>query len=142
MQAAARGSWPRRCLQGSLACGLLLTGLTALTGCDALSALRGGDVGAVAVTGNPLHGQRLLAQYQCGSCHVIPGVPASRGTVGPPLTAFGSRSYIAGHRPNRADVLRRFIMAPGDVVPGTSMPSMGVSSFDARDIVAYLGTLR
>ena len=123
---------------------MLLTSLTALTGCDALSALRGGDVGttALAIAGNPQHGQRLLAQYQCGSCHVIPGVPASRGTVGPPLAAFGSRSYIAGHIPNRADVLARFIMAPRDVVPGTLMPSMGVSSFDARDIVAYLGTLR
>ena len=123
----------------------MLAILAALGGCDALSALRSGEVGevgVVAVAGNTLHGQRLLAQYQCGSCHVIPGVPASRGTVGPPLTAFGSRSYIAGHIPNRADVLARFIMAPGDVVPATSMPSMGVSSFDARDIVAYLGTLR
>ena len=136
------GGWPLRAVQKRLAFVLLVAGLAALTGCDAFSALRGGDVGVVAVPGNPLHGQRLLAQYQCGSCHVIPGVPASRGTVGPPLAAFGSRSYIAGHIPNRADVLARFIMAPGDVVPGTLMPSMGVSSFDARDIVAYLGTLR
>ena len=142
MRAETLAGWPCRAICKGLAPAWLLAILAALGGCDALSALRSGEVGVAAVAGNPLHGQRLLAQYQCGSCHVIPGVPASRGKVGPPLTAFGSRSYIAGHIPNRADVLARFIMAPNEVVPGTPMPSMGVSNFDARDIVAYLGTLR
>ena len=126
---------------------LALIGLgLGLVGCDAASALRGADVGmgvgAVELRGNPQNGQRLLAQYQCGSCHLIPEVPASRGVVGPPLTAFGSRSYIAGHIPNNAEALARFIVAPAELVPGTLMPSMGVSNFDARDIAAYLGTLR
>ena len=125
----------------------------ALAGCNAASALRGADFGAVGAVGavgvgaadgggNPQHGQRLLAQYQCGSCHTIPGVAASRGTLGPSLAAFGSRSYIAGSVPNGADVLARFITDPKEVVPDTPMPDMGVSPFDARDIVAYLGTLR
>jgi cytochrome c1 len=83
-------------------------------------------------------GQRLLAQYQCGSCHAIPGVPIAQGAAGPPLTAFGRRSYIAGHVPNRPDTLANWIVAPTSLVPGTVMPAMGVSASDARDMAAYL----
>jgi cytochrome c2 len=88
------------------------------------------------------HGQQLLAQYQCGSCHTIPDVPAARGTVGPSLHAFGRRSYIAGQVPNRPDTLVRWIVKPQSLVPDTVMPAMGVSPEDARDIAAYLLTLR
>jgi len=83
-------------------------------------------------------GRQLLAQYQCGSCHAIPGVDAARGAAGPPLDIFGRRSYIAGHLPNSPDMLARWIVAPSALVPGTAMPSMGVSAADARDIAAYL----
>ncbi|MDQ0041389.1 c-type cytochrome [Variovorax boronicumulans] len=83
-------------------------------------------------------GQRLLAQYQCGSCHAIPGVPIAQGAVGPPLSAYGRRSYIAGHLPNRPDTLAQWIVAPAALVPGTAMPAMGVSPQDARDMAAYL----
>jgi cytochrome c len=83
-------------------------------------------------------GQRLIAQYQCGSCHFIPDVPAARGAVGPPLVAFGRRSYIAGEIPNGADALARWIAAPAALVPDTTMPAMGVTPQDARDMAAYL----
>lgn len=83
-------------------------------------------------------GRELLAQYQCGSCHTIPKVPAARASLGPPLDAFGRRSYIAGHLPNRPETLARWIEAPATLVPGTTMPSMGVSPRDARDMAAYL----
>lgn len=86
-------------------------------------------------------GRQLLAQYQCGTCHAIPGVPAARGAVGPPLQAFGRRSYIAGHLPNGPDLLMQWIVAPKALVPRTTMPSMGVSADDARDMAAYLLTL-
>lgn len=83
-------------------------------------------------------GQHLLAQYQCGSCHAIPGVPIAQGAVGPALSAYGRRSYIAGHLPNRPDTLAQWIVAPAALVPGTAMPAMGVSPQDARDMAAYL----
>lgn len=89
-----------------------------------------------------LRGQRLLAQYQCGSCHAIPGVPGSRGRVGPPLARFGLRSYIAGEIPNRPDTLARWIAEPAALVPGTLMPDMGASPADARDMAAYLSALK
>jgi cytochrome c len=81
---------------------------------------------------------RLLAQYQCASCHAIPGVPGGRGGIGPPLAQFGLRSYIAGQWPNDAATLARWIAEPQALVPGTAMPDMGVSDADARVIAAYL----
>jgi cytochrome c2 len=93
---------------------------------------------AGASEGNVERGRSLLAQYQCGSCHVIPSVEASRGVDGPSLAAFGRRSYIAGHVPNGPDTLAHWIVAPSLIVPGTTMPSMGVSQPDARDMAAFL----
>lgn len=87
-------------------------------------------------------GEALLAQYQCGSCHHIPDVPGARGGVGPPLDAFGARSYIAGQLPNRADTLARWIADPAALVPGTAMPDMGASERDASDMAAYLLSLQ
>ena len=87
-------------------------------------------------------GQALLAQYQCGSCHTIPGVPGARGNVAQPLSAWGRRSYIAGRLPNRTDVLVQWIVDPQALVPGTAMPAMGVTPDEARAMAAYLGSLR
>lgn len=86
-------------------------------------------------------GRALLAQYQCGSCHTIPGVHASRGQVAQSLAQWRRRSYIAGRLPNRPEVLARWIAAPQALVPGTAMPSMGVSPADAEAMAAYLFTL-
>lgn len=92
----------------------------------------------MAARGDAVLGQRLIAQYQCGSCHAIPDVPAARGVSGPSLQAFGKRSYIAGRIPNRPDALAQWLVAPASLVPDTAMPSMGVSQADARHMAAYL----
>lgn len=83
-------------------------------------------------------GRRLLAQYQCGSCHAIPGVEAARGQDGPSLEAFGRRSYIAGHVPNAPAALARWVVAPQALSPATRMPAMGVAPEDAAAMAAYL----
>ena len=108
------------------------------TGCDAGPANNSPEPGTPSVQ----QGQRLLAQYQCGSCHAIPDVPAARGIRGPSLEAFGKRSYIAGRIPNTPEALARWIVAPAALVPDTTMPSMGVSPAEAHAMAAYLGTLR
>jgi cytochrome c len=87
-------------------------------------------------------GRRLLSQYQCGSCHVIPGVAGAGGRTAPTLAAFGRRSYIAGASPNEGDALVRWIMAPRALVPEATMPAMGAGEADARDMAAYLQRLR
>ena len=86
-------------------------------------------------------GRELLAQYQCGTCHTIPGVNASRGRLAQSLAQWRHRSYIAGRLPNRPEVLARWIAAPQAMVPGTPMPSMGVSPDDAAAMADYLFTL-
>jgi cytochrome c len=92
--------------------------------------------------GDAVLGQRLLAQYQCGSCHAIPGAVAAAGNAGPPLSGFGRRSYIAGRIPNQAPALVRWLVDPPAMKAGTMMPNLGVSEADARHMAAYLYTLR
>jgi len=92
--------------------------------------------------GDRERGQRLLAQYQCGRCHAIPEVPDAAGRIGPSLAQFARRSYIAGQLPNGPQPLQRWLEDPQAAVPGTTMPDLGVSPDDARDIAAYLLSLR
>ena len=110
-----------------------------------LAACQGGrDTGGAGlrVDGSPDHGAQLIKQYRCGACHSIPGVYGANGMVGPPLTAFARRSYIGGELPNTPDNLRRWLLDPAAVEPGTAMPDLGLTPADARDVAAYLSTLR
>lgn len=92
--------------------------------------------------GEPERGRALIASYQCGVCHTIPGVRGARGVVGPPLTRFALRSYIGGQAPNTPANLIRWIQDPSALAPGTAMPAIGVDEQQARDIAAYLYELR
>lgn len=87
-------------------------------------------------------GKDQIVAYGCGSCHVIPGVPGAVGQVGPPLTRFAKRAYIAGEVPNNGDFLVQWISVPQSIEPGTAMPNLGVSNAQARDIAAYLYDLK
>jgi cytochrome c2 len=96
---------------------------------------------AEAITGgNAERGRRALATYGCGSCHTIPGVGGATALVGPPLKGVGSRAIIAGKLENNPDNLRRWIIDPQSVTPGTAMPRLGVEPQAARDMSAYLYT--
>jgi cytochrome c2 len=88
------------------------------------------------------HGAMLIAQHGCGACHVIPGVLAATGKVGPPLSGIASRAVIGGMLPNTQDNLITWIRTPQSVVPGNAMPNTELSDHDARDIASYLLTLR
>jgi cytochrome c2 len=92
--------------------------------------------------GDPESGRLLLRQFGCGSCHVIPGVATADGRVGPPLTAVGRRVYLAGVLPNTPENMMAFIRAPHEADPRTAMPDLGVTGAHARDMVAYLYTLK
>lgn len=120
----------------SLAFGL--AGALLLAGCG------GGDHDPVRQVpgGDAAEGKQLIASYGCGACHLIPGVSGADGLVGPPLEKFARRVYIAGQVPNNADFLVRWIEVPQAIEPGTAMPNLGVSEGQARNIAAYLYTLR
>ena len=94
------------------------------------------------IGGDPDKGQQVIAAYGCGSCHTIPGVPGADSTVGPPLTDWAGRLYIAGALPNRPDNLVRWLIDPQAIEPGTVMPNLLVTEQDARDMSAYLYSLR
>ncbi|MDX5376452.1 MAG: c-type cytochrome [Halomonas sp.] len=92
--------------------------------------------------GDPEVGQAAIREYGCGSCHVIPGIGGADGRTGPSLERIAKRVYLAGVLPNTPDDMMRWIREPEAVDPRTAMPNMGVSESDARDITAYLYTLK
>jgi cytochrome c2 len=92
--------------------------------------------------GDPERGQQILRAYGCQACHTIPGVAGANATVGPPLTNWADRHYIAGNLPNTPDNLIRWLQQPQEIEPGTAMPDLGITEQDAQDISAYLYTLR
>jgi cytochrome c1 len=52
------------------------------------------------------------------------------------------RVYLAGRVPNTPADMMRWIQHPQELERGTAMPDMNVTDSDARDIAAYLYTLR
>ena len=92
--------------------------------------------------GDAVRGQRTFHHYACNGCHVIPGVTGADVQVGPPLAGMASRQLIAGALPNTTEAMVRWLRDPQAVDPHTAMPQLGVSEQDARDMAAYLATLR
>ena len=101
-----------------------------------------GEEEAPALGGSPESGKLLLRQFACGSCHSIPGVANASGKVGPPLEGIAKRVYLGGVLPNTPENMASFIREPHKADPRTAMPSMGVGEAHARDMVAYLYTLK
>jgi cytochrome c2 len=92
--------------------------------------------------GTPSRGHDAMRRYGCQSCHSIPGVAGANALVGPPLAGIASRSYIAGVLSNTPDHMIEWLKNPPKVDSMTAMPNMNVTDRDARDIAAYLYTLR
>lgn len=83
--------------------------------------------------GDPERGRARFSAYGCPACHDLSA---------PPLQHIGAQPYIAGHFPNTQIDMIEWIRFPREHKPGTAMPDLGVSERDARDIAAYLATLR
>jgi cytochrome c2 len=115
---------------------VLAVAVTALTACNAAA-----PTAAAMTGGDAARGPAALRAYGCATCHTIPGVEGAAGSVGPSLAQIARRSYVAG-APNAPEHLVRWLQHPRRVRPGTPMPEMGVSERDARDMAAYLYTLR
>lgn len=87
-------------------------------------------------------GKIAIARYACTACHAIPGTGDAQGNVGPALKGIAVRAEIAGRLANSPDNLIRWLRHPQHVAPGNGMPEQGVTATDARDMAAYLYTLR
>ncbi|HET9742624.1 MAG TPA: c-type cytochrome [Terriglobales bacterium] len=97
---------------------------------------------SVVTGGDEVHGKELILNYRCGACHIIPGINGADGMVGPPLILFADRTMVGGELPNTPDNLVRWIVDPPSIEPGTAMPNLGLTDKQARDVAAYLYTLR
>lgn len=93
-------------------------------------------------TGDARRGTDLVRQYRCGTCHDVPGIAGANGNIGPPLHRIGTRTYIAGYIQNSPDNMADWIEDPQRALPGNAMPRMGIPQKDARDIAAFLYTLK
>ena len=86
-------------------------------------------------------GLEAMERVGCGSCHTIPGLGWPEGRVGPSLAGFADRGLIAGHLPNRPDVLASFVRNAPALLPETTMPAMPLTEQESRDVAAYLYSL-
>ena len=94
------------------------------------------------IAGSPQEGQTIIEQFRCGTCHMIPGIPKANGVFGPPLNEMSRRTFIAGEFPNTPQNLAHWVQAPTSMKPKTAMPDLGLTTDQAKDVAAYLQTLR
>ena len=118
----------RRLLLRSALCSLL-----SLTACQGHETQQIGDAD---------HGKQLIDKYGCAACHVIPQIEGPKGMVGPPLEHIASRQIIGGKLTNTPQNMMAWLQNPQMVDPNNSMPNLGVTPADARDITAYLESLK
>jgi cytochrome c1 len=116
----------------------LAIALIVLVGCDLQAKQNFQPVAG----GDAVRGRQLVQDFGCIGCHTIPGIDNAHANVGPPLTAFGDRVYIAGMLHNDSGNLVKWLRDPQSVVPGNAMPNMDISEPQARDMAAFLYTLR
>jgi cytochrome c1 len=116
-----------------LACAAVVTVGCSAPAKQAANALTNGDAD---------RGASAIAHYGCGSCHTIRGISGANALVGPDLSRVGSRVYIAGSLDNVPLNMVRWIQDPHAINARTAMPTLGVSERDARDIAAYLYSLK
>lgn len=87
-------------------------------------------------------GRRALEQFGCVACHEIPGMVGPEARLGPPLSGIASRTLLGGVLPNSFDNMVLWLRAPQSFSPHSAMPMLGVREGDARDMAAYLATLK
>jgi cytochrome c oxidase subunit II len=87
-------------------------------------------------------GQRIFETTACINCHTVSGTVAN-GRFGPDLTHLMSRDTIAaGVALNTPENLRRWILNPNQIKPGSLMPAMELNEQELDALTAYLETLR
>ena len=88
------------------------------------------------------YGQQVFLSSGCALCHSIAGTDA-RGTVGPNLSHFKSRSSIAaGTLSNTRANLTQWIENPAAFKPGVKMPALPFKPAELNAMVSYLETLK
>jgi cytochrome c len=120
--------------------GLLLLSLAA---CRSETVVPAPAAASAALAGDAKRGQQIAAQYSCNVCHIMPGVSGPQGSLGPSLVGLASRPAISNDTvQNTPENLARFIENPPALNPSSTMPAMGIPAQDARDLAAFVLTLK
>ena len=122
--------------------GTLLTGMSPAAAQSSVAPMPAGMRDMPVAGGNGASGKEVIRKYGCVACHVIGGLPGPYGKVGTSLAAIASRAYIAGSLPNRPQDMVAWLLDPPRHVPSTAMPNLGLSEVQAKDIAAYLYSLK
>ncbi len=123
--------------------GLIVCGGAVSGGVQAWQARNESRAAAAEMTGGDSdRGKLVIYRAGCGACHQIPGVDRANGTVGPPLAKIASRAFLAGRLANNPANLVEWVQHPQAVEPGNGMPNPPISDQEARDVTAYLYTLK
>ena len=91
--------------------------------------------------GNATAAKAHMEKYSCQACHVIPGMGPG-GALGPDLTGFGSRPTLNARVPKNPQAVAAYLLNPTAIDAQTSMPAVGLSEEEAKDIAAFLETLK
>jgi cytochrome c len=93
--------------------------------------------------GNADRGRQLIEEkYGCTACHSIPETKGPKGMVGPPLEHIASRQFLAGKVQNTPQNMMQWLQNPQSMDPQNAMPNLGITPADARDITAFLMSLK
>ncbi len=90
-------------------------------------------------------GAQYFATHSCVGCHAVNGVTTADPSklIGPDLTHFGSRQYIAGGvLENSPSNLAAWLRNPQAVKDGVDMPNLNLTSTEISELVAYLDSLK
>ena len=77
--------------------------------------------------------QLFYSKYACQSCHIA-DYKKDKGYVGPALAGVGDRLTPVW--------MYRWLKNPNALLPGTPMPNFSLSDNEARDLTAFLATLK
>jgi len=85
-------------------------------------------------------GEQVFAR--CQACHTIAGTPSEQipgDKIGPNLTNFGNRKYLAaGTRLNTSENLAIWLRDPAALKPGSLMPNLGLTEQEIAQVSSYL----
>ena len=85
-------------------------------------------------------GEEVFAR--CQACHTIAGTPSEQipgDKIGPNLSNFGSRKYMAGGiRLNTPENLAIWLRDPASLKPGALMPNLGLTEKEIAAVSSYL----
>jgi cytochrome c2 len=129
-----------------LVCSLLAVGFTG--GAASLAVQRWQTQQSAAASAHELtggdveRGKAAFSAHGCGACHSVRNVVTAQGQVGPALDGVAARAFLAGGQPNAPDRMVAWIHHPQALQPGAGMPDSGLTDAEARDVAAYLYTLR